>query len=84
MQSREHNPAHSAGVHYVVWCEAEGCGFRNDDYRNARQAGIEHHETTGHEVAGEEGRAVWIGAQGRKYNRERAEALLVAMGIGGL
>ena len=83
MELNEHRPDHSACVHYVVWCQVEGCGFRNDDYLTAREAGIEHHQATGHEVAGEEGRAVWIGEQGRKYNKEMTDARLAAMGIRG-
>lgn len=81
MELSEYRPCHSTCVHFVVWCEADGCDFRNDDYLSARKAGIEHHEATGHEVAGEEARAVWIGEQGRKYNKATADALLGAMGL---
>ena len=81
MELSEYKPNHSACVHFVVWCESEGCAFRSWDYLTALKEAVKHHEDTGHEVNGEEGRAVWVGEQGRRYNKEMTDARLAAMGI---
>ena len=67
---------YTANVHTVVWCAEEDCNFKADWYLDATKLGQEHYDKTGHEVRGEEGRAIWIGRQGRVYLKEKLTRIL--------
>ena len=70
-------PVYHGLVHAVVACKS--CDFTNDNYREAVDAGVQHHRETGHDLTGETAHAVWIGEEGARLRDERADEVMASL-----
>ena len=63
-------------VHLVIRCDQPGCAFQTEDYTTGHQAAEDHHKATGHNLSGEEGRALWVGTPAQEHHAQQVDRLL--------
>lgn len=69
-----HVPMTQGLIHIKIECSS--CDWFTDDYKTGMAEAKDHHETTGHDLAGESGYNVRIGAQAHdRLSRQLAQRL---------